>query len=447
MEMLITVAIVTAVIGRGAGLIVSDLKYAAKGKEHPRWAYKQAKLEAARRGEPTGYWALLAARSWRKAFDKHADAAARKAAGPAREPRGPRPFRDYLGRCWADAWKTQELRHDKRVAERRRRRGEAPDEDPEPESVSAPTDADLTPTSAEPGPDGVDDTFDSVPRDTSAEAVEHESVTAPVDQSPAAAKTYTESIDPTMARIQELANEERRLRLEYARERARAYLYGEGPFDRKPNDEDIRVLSRGNEADRSMADTLRVPNPELDRQWDEAVKRQDEEILRRFQAEHQTTDQPWSPYASGETDSPDANRSPGATGRRKEHENPTDATESDYTDNVIPIRQSTLPEPKGVAPLSETDNEIDGLESAKAWAMKIKQNAEAMTDGIDDVESQFAAWEITGESLAKVPEIGEAYEQLAALAGELQDLLSRMDSVSEAYDEAPDAGNKQFVTS
>lgn len=517
MEMLIAVAIVTAVIGRGIGLTASDLKYAAKGKDHPRWAYKQAKLEAARRGEPTGYWSLLAARAWRKTFDKHADAVARQAARPAIE-RGPRPLRDYMGRCWADAWKTQERKHDKRVEARRRKRGEAVDEDGQPDPVEAPTDADLIPAAVASDQDGVDDAFDSAPREHPSTET-GDPVSAPVDRAPVpSGAVYTASVDPALARIQALANQERQLTRRHARERARAYLYGEGPFDRKPSDEDLRVLENGNEADRAMAAELRKPDPELDRQWDENVQRQEKEILGRFAAEQS---QQWSPFGEpeatdakapeqreptmaereelkaarhraqvyfGSDDHTNLDRKPnlrdlgvltawGATEQDRawaerihaefeadvegaprpdsddrEETSPQPAgpgaatTEHDTPDNVIPFNKP-LPTPKGITSMSNLNTEIDGLESAIAWAQDVRNNAADMASGIDEVESDFATRGVKGETLTLVGQVGEAYEELRDLAAQLAEKLNAMTSVTEAYEAAPDAGDKEFVTS
>lgn len=517
MEMLIAVAIVTAVIGRGIGLTASDIKYAAKGKEHPRWAYKQAKLEAARRGEPTGYWSLLAARAWRKTFDKHADTVARQAARPAVE-RGPRPLRDYMGRCWADAWKTQELKHDKRVEARRRKRGEAVDGDARPGPVDAPTDADLIPTTVASDQDSVDDAFDSTPREHPP-AETGDPVSAPVDRGPVpSGAVYTASVDPALARIQALANQERQLTRRYARERARAYLYGEGPFDRKPSDEDLRVLENGNETDRAMAAELRTPTPELDRQWDENVQRQDEKILGRFAAEQS---QQWSPFGKPEAtdakaperreptmaereelkaarhrakvyfDSDDhtnldrapdlrdlgvltgwgnteqdrawaeqiqaeveagVNDAPRPDSDDREETSPQPAgpgaatTEHDMPDNVIPFNKP-LPTPKGITSMSNLNTEIDGLESAIAWAQDVHNNAADMASGIDEVEADFATRGVKGETLTLVGQVGEAYEELRDLAAQLAEKLNAMTSVTEAYEAAPDAGDKEFVTS
>lgn len=97
--------------------------------------------------------------------------------------------------------------------------------------------------------------------------------------------------------------------------------------------------------------------------------------------------------------------------------------------------------------MTTATTEIDGLESAIAWASDVKTNAAEMASGIDDVEGDFAARKVSGETLTLVGQIGEAYDELRNLAASLEEKLQAMQSVAEAYEAAPDTGDKEFVTS
>src|SRR5690606_40819323 len=121
-------------------------------------------------------------------------------------------------------------------------------------------------------------------------------------------------------------------------------------------------------------------------------------------------------------------------------------TEHDTPDNVIPFNKP-LPTPKGITSMSNLNTEIDGLESAIAWAQDVRNNAADMASGIDEVESDFATSGVKGETLTLVGQVGEAYEELRDLAAQLAEKLNAMTSVTEAYEAAPDAGDKEFVTS
>lgn len=549
MEIIFAVAVLTTVIYGGAKAIaedIGDIKYADKGKDHPRWAFRQAKLDAIRKGEPTGYWQLLAARAWRKAFDKHARATAQ----PARTDRAPQPLRDYGRRCWADAWKTQEIKHDERVAARRARRAGAAG------GVEAPVDTELTPQPIDTS-NGTDDAegiptvvhdhpsdfpFDvefadadetarpsSIPVEQSEGGGEH--VQAPVDRTTAptfsAAPGGSTVVDSEpWGPFQKSLKPTDLTRIELSRKRARCYLYGEGLetahlppgegldiADYKPFPSDIERLQRGNATDRAMAEELETHDPERDRRWDEAMQRLNEtadrlvrEATVRAEAELWGSELPpeekfaglidqaerdgLSPKTIealvyglhegdehvevryddivGDTDGPipSAYRAsfggrdvyaavigrPGDTDpeddtTRPEQEAPTTYDHSDpVPDNVIPFNKP-LPTPKEIEPMTTATTEIDGLESAIAWASDVKTNAAEMASGIDDVEGDFAARKVSGETLTLVGQIGEAYDELRNLAASLEEKLQAMQSVAEAYEAAPDTGDKEFVTS
>ncbi|MEV3938701.1 hypothetical protein AB0K52_22350 [Glycomyces sp. NPDC049804] len=548
MEIVFAVAVITTIIYGGAKAIaedISDLKYAAKGKDHPRWAYRQAKLDAIRRGEPTGYWQLLAARAWKKAFDKHAKATAQ----PARTDRGPQPLRDYGRRCWADAWKTQEIKHDKRVAARRAKRAGAAG------GVEAPVDTELTPQPIDTS-DGTDDAegIPTVVHDhptdfpfdvefPSAGGETSNGSFASVDQSPGGVKVQA-PVDRTAVPTRSAKVKEREVvkeeawspfqkapkpdlsGIELSRKRARSYLYGEGLdtahlppgegldiADYKPFPSDIERLRRGNADDRAMADQLETHDPDRDRRWDEAMQRVRETADRlvreaTVKAEAELWGSELSPeekfaglidsaerdglspkaidalvYALHEGEErielnfddivddtsgpiPSAYRAsfggrhvyaavigrPGDaaleddTTRTEQEASTTNDHFDPVPDNVIPFNKP-LPTPKEIEPMTTATTEIDGLESAIAWASDVKTNAAEMASGIDDVEGDFAARKVSGETLTLVGQIGEAYDELRELAAQLEEKLQAMQSVAEAYEAAPDTGDKEFVTS
>lgn len=422
MEIVFAVAVLTTVLYNGAKAVmedVGDIKYAAKGKDHPRWAYRQAKLEAARKGEPTGYWQVLAARAWDKAFAKRAKAVAAEAARP---PKGPRPLRDYFGKCWADAWKTEEERHDRRVEARRQKRTAK-----QADGFKAPIDTELVPEplevpesveDAEPIPAVVHEHPSQIPFQAEfAEALDEKAKQSSVPTDAAGRPVWS----PTGPTPDELE------RLKLARRRARAYLYGEGldTVDRKPDSDDASVLLNGLTGDdKALADEILKPHPELDRIWDA-------EQQRRFRSNLQTITR--------------MNRDMDERVPRKEHARTNDQP-TEVPDNVIPFNKP-LPTPKEIEPMTTATTEIDGLESAIAWASDVKTNAAEMASGIDDVEGDFAARKVSGETLTLVGQIGEAYDELRELAAQLEEKLQAMQSVAEAYEAAPDTGDKEFVTS
>lgn len=111
--------------------------------------------------------------------------------------------------------------------------------------------------------------------------------------------------------------------------------------------------------------------------------------------------------------------------------------------NVYPFPNRTEKENN----MSDTHAEVYGMDQAINYARTLAGSAaEHGTAGNEGYISQLEQNKVGGETLQSAHDMQEAFANAAAAAERHAELLEEGKAVQEAYDSAPDAGDKEFVT-
>ena len=367
MELMFGIAIVAIVVIHGGRLAFEDMAYAARGTLSPRAEMRKAAFENGlaegkrRRYGVGGYLADLTEDAFAHAARRHDRKMAKHHRKMTRYSRPSGPLRSYAGQVWAAGWHTAGLKHQRRVAARRARRGLGGDS-------TVPT---------------VDDTFSTAIRDTYTGGV---------------AGRWGDG-DPRASASDDFAPDD-----------LKRWLSGELYVEvRRPAAGPTPTPTGPDRGDAHSTITETVPD--------------------KASAESET-------QADDLTDAPHA---AAASGRGA-----TDSSSSAGLAEVIPITNRT--NRKDIL-MTTRDAELTGLEAAKEWVAALTADVTGIDQEIDDAGGHLSVAEVTGRPLELLAELGEAYEAVTELLNKLGEELAKQDLVAEAYEAAPDAGNKQFVTS
>ncbi|ADD45877.1 hypothetical protein [Stackebrandtia nassauensis] len=496
--MLIGAVVGLHILGKGA----TDVAYAVRGKDSPRWEARKAAIAAAAKngGRPVriglgGYIADLIDDGFTAAKARH-DA---KLSSP-RDTRN-KPMRAYLGRRWEHRWENATIKHDRKHHQRQIKRGLI---DPETRATG-----------------GLDEVFDTVPRDAPSfdanqvnEDVVHER--KPGDTLPRPQFTGTASLSdvgiadlPDLHTVLEQAKgqsgPERELLLRQrarhevelelmrralaspiGQDRARdlSTFFREDWQDRIQRELKLQALDDPTyhdqvdarfddlmhqadlSTDSTQENTMAQPNPSSGD--DTAMDHGDPRDL-RFTPDRDATDllkhpsdrrpdefMDWVKKTYPDSWQQRLDLVPEKTKSEWEHHRLEQrrvlddaAGSSDEASgrlaDVIPFNR-ILNHGKDTHMSTTASAELDGLEAAIAWANDTNNDATEMISDLETASVSLAEGGVTGKPLELLTEIGDLYDQLASLTSSLKTELEAQQEVTDAYNAVPDAGDKEFVT-
>ncbi|MGH3737134.1 MAG: hypothetical protein ACRDT6_16190, partial [Micromonosporaceae bacterium] len=182
--------------------------------------------------------------------------------------------------------------------------------------------------------------------------------------------------------------------------------------------------------------------------WDAA------ETKHRAKRENATTDEANRGERDGaQATDPDDSNTPGKPAPRPDPDGPADPggsaqlpdhapqTPTSRMASVTPIRNT-----KEDQPMQSINTEVNSLTAAKQYADDMSKSAAAAVGSIEQTLGHLAASEVTGEATDRFAEAQELAQEMAEKFRSAYAALSKQDGVKDAYQSAPGAGNKAFVT-